>query len=334
MGCPKKFLCAIPLGFAVGIFIFMFCVRHQLGVPTASSAWIAELIDRKIRAADAISKPKMLLLGGSATLFGLKASMLESELAVPVVNGGLHAGLGMEAILREGKRMLREGDTVVLFPEYELLNYGEKNRRDWAAITYLDFVLSRGAKHYLELPFFDRLEIALMTPPDRIWDGIKGRWFPKPLMSGSDYNPYEAAWISPHGDMSGHLAARRPQQAEDRDQRLCEVLLEGLTLEEEGLTLISDFKHWADARGVRVLAGFPNMIDRAAYEKAMVDGIESQLRSFYSNIQIQVIGTLRDSLLPKDDFFDTIYHPTEEASQQISKRVAVQLRPLLKADGE
>lgn len=334
MGCPKKFLCAIPFGLVAGLLIFMVAVRIQLGVPTASSAWVHEIIDRKQRAAESITEPKLVLLGGSATLFGIKASVLESELGVPVINGGLHAGLGMACILREGKKMLRPGDTVMLFPEYELLSFGEKNRRQWAAITYLDYILSRNSNHYLTLSLADQIEIALMTPATRIIDGIKGRWFPVKLMHITDHNMYEATSISQSGDMNGHISARRPEFASDRDRRVCEVLLHGLSLEEEGFSLIREFTYWADARQVRIIAGYPNMVRRSIYEPSMVDGVERQLKLFYSKHGIVVIGGLLESLMPTEDFFDTIYHPTEEASLQISKRLAVRISQFLASSSE
>jgi hypothetical protein len=225
--------------------------------------------------------------------------------------------------------MLRAGDTVVLFPEYELLDFGENNRRAWAAITYLDYMLSRDSKRYLELAFSDQLQIALMTPADRIWRGIKGRWIPEYPPKGSDYNAYDAAWIDSHGDMTGHREFRRPEHAEDRDQRICEVMRRGLSLEEEGFALIAEFKRWADSQQVRLIAGFPNMAHRQAYETSTVDEVEDQLKSFYAKHAIDVVGCLRESLMPLDDFFDTLYHPTEEASIQRSQKLATQLRLLL-----
>jgi hypothetical protein len=287
------------------------------------------MIDRKKNAATEVSEPKLLLLGGSATLFGIKASVIQYELGIPTVNGGLHAGLGMDMILREARGMLRSGDTVVLFPEYELLDFGENNRQAWAAITYLDYMLSRDSKRYLELAFSDQLQIALMTPADRIWKGIKGRWIPESPPIGSDYNPYDAAWVDSHGDMTGHRAFRRPEHAQDRDQRICEVLCHRLSLEEEGFALIAEFKHWADAQQVRLIAGFPNMAHRQAYKTSTVDEVEDQLKGFYANHAIDVVGGLRESLMHSDDFFDTLYHPTEEASILRSHKLATKLRPLL-----
>jgi hypothetical protein len=329
MGCPKKFLCAIPFGLAAGLLIFMSAVRFQLGVPTTSSAWIKEIIDRKEKAACEINHPKLVLLGGSSTLFGIKASVLELELGVPVINGGLHAGLGMACILREGKKMLRPGDTVMLFPEYELLSFGEKNRREWAAITYLDFMLSRDVKYYRTLPLNDQIEIALMTPLDRIGRGIRGKWLPEQIMPPSEYNPYDALWMDDHGDMIGHTAARRPAVAVDRDQRVCEVLQKGISPHAEGFELISEFRRWAKANRVRVMAGFPNMIHRKEYDSCMADNVESQLKEYFLKEGIDVVGGMREVLLPQVDFFDTIYHPTEEAAIIRSKNLAFQLRPLI-----
>ena len=329
MGYPKKFLCAIPFGLAAGFLIFMSAVRFQLGVPTTSSAWIKEIIDRKERAAIVIAQPKLVLLGGSSTLFGIKASVVESELGVPVINGGLHAGIGMACILREGKKMLRPGDTVMLIPEYELLSFGEKNRRQWAAITYLDFMLSRDVDYYRGLPLIDQIEIALMTPMDRIARGIRGKWLPEQIMPASEYNPYDAVWLDDHGDMTGHRAALRPPVAVDRDQRVCEVLEKGISLDAEGFDLISEFTLWAKANHIRVMAGFPNMIHRKEYDAGVADSVEAQLKEYFLKEGIHVVGGMREVLLPEDEFFDTIYHPTEEASINRSRHLAFQLRPLI-----
>lgn len=225
--------------------------------------------------------------------------------------------------------MLRPGDTVILFPEYELLSFGEKNRREWAAITYLDYILSRNANLYLALPMRDQIEIALMTPPDRIWRGIKGRWISEKISSASEYNPYDAIWLDDHGDMTGHLAERRPIIAEDRDHRICEVIIKGISLDEEGFELISEFRRWATANDVRVMAGFPCMVDRNEYKSTRLEGVEVKLNRYFSEEKICVVGGIRESLLPQFDFFDTIYHPTEEISIKRSRNLAVQLRPLI-----
>jgi hypothetical protein len=115
---------------------------------------------------------------------------------------------------------------------------------------------------------------------------------------------------------------RRPATSEDRDHRICEPLVNGITLEEEGFELISEFNQWAKANRVKVLAGFPSIVYRKEYDSNRIESVESTLRSFYFNQRIDVVGCLRDSLLSRIEFYDTIYHPTVESSQRISMTLA------------
>jgi hypothetical protein len=61
----------------------------------------------------------------------------------------------------------------------------------------------------------------------------------------------------------------------------------------------------------------------------MADNVESQLKQYFLKEEIHVVGGMREVLLPQVDFFDTIYHPTEEASITRSMKLAFQLRPLI-----
>jgi hypothetical protein len=107
---------------------------------------------------------------------------------------------------------------------------------------------------------------------------------------------------------------------------ICEPFIRGISLEEEGFELISEFNKWAKANRVKVLAGFPSMVDRKEYDSNRVEIVENVLRDFYFDQRIYVIGYLRDSLVSKKEFYDTIYHPTVEASQRMSMILANYLR--------
>jgi hypothetical protein len=61
----------------------------------------------------------------------------------------------------------------------------------------------------------------------------------------------------------------------------------------------------------------------------MADNVEAQLKNYFLKEGIHVVGGMREVLLPAVDFFDTIYHPTEEASINRSRHLAFQLRPLI-----
>ena len=67
---------------------------------------------------DSLTSPKIVFVGGSNLGFGLDSKRLEDSLHIPVVNMGLHAGLGLKFMINEVKPSIRKGDIVVLSPEY------------------------------------------------------------------------------------------------------------------------------------------------------------------------------------------------------------------------
>jgi hypothetical protein len=66
-------------------------------------------------------EPRIFLLGGSATHYSIDAVQLENLLKLRTINFGLHAGLGLNAILASVEDEIRGGDIVLLSPEYGLL---------------------------------------------------------------------------------------------------------------------------------------------------------------------------------------------------------------------
>jgi hypothetical protein len=64
------------------------------------------------------NSPKVVLVGGSNWPFGVKSQMIEEAMEMPVVDMGLHAGLGVDFILSEVEKDIHEGDIVVVSLEY------------------------------------------------------------------------------------------------------------------------------------------------------------------------------------------------------------------------
>ena len=83
--------------------------------------------------------PKIVLVGGSNLPFGIKSEMIETAMGMPVVDMGLHAGLGMNFILSEVEDDIREGDIVVVSFEYHhFLSRSMYNGEDVLAALLFD----------------------------------------------------------------------------------------------------------------------------------------------------------------------------------------------------
>ncbi len=325
--CTRSFFIAIPLGFLMALGVFMGLVYRQLGAPTNYSYWCSEVYRRKHEIADRTPSPKLVLLGGSSSFFGIKAANLERELSIPTLNAGTHAGLGIAYILERGKQFLQPGDTVLLVPEFELLFAGETNRQIWASSMYVDYVLARDPAYYRALPLLAQLEIAFMTSFKRLNQGLASRKNPEHPNPIEGFSAYDPSLVDSHGDMTGHLAQRRPDSCPVRDQGICTPLIYGLPQDSPGFPLLAPFCHWAAQNHIRVLATFPNAAHQPGYDAPAAFAFEKQMSDLYSSLGVPVIGRLHDALLPPSDFFDSNYHLTDEASVRRTSRLAQQLKP-------
>ena len=84
--------------------------------------WIKSMYEEKVERLDSTEAPKRLLvIGGSGTHFGVDTMQIERELGVPVFNLGLHAGLGLNAIIATFSDEIRSGDIVLFTSEYHLM---------------------------------------------------------------------------------------------------------------------------------------------------------------------------------------------------------------------
>lgn len=76
------------------------------------------LIQDKYRILNETSSPKIIIVAGSSSAFGLDQEMLEKAGGVKVVNLGLHAGFGNLFPSELAKANINEGDIVLLGYEY------------------------------------------------------------------------------------------------------------------------------------------------------------------------------------------------------------------------
>ena len=69
--------------------------------------------------------PRIVFVGGSSVAHGIDSKLIEKGLGRPVVNMGLHAGLGICYNMASALPCLHKGDVVFLLPEYS--NYYDNN---------------------------------------------------------------------------------------------------------------------------------------------------------------------------------------------------------------
>jgi hypothetical protein len=322
MPVPLRFLLGLAAGLVLGVAVFLELIELQLGVPTNFSSWAHDISEKKQAIAEAIPGPRLLLVGGSSTTFGLSAQTIQQATGVKTVNMGTHAGWGPDYMLHWIEGIARPGDTVLLAIEYQLFvdPLGMEGHDD--------YILARDPDYFRHLPLLEKIDMATRVPWKRLQKGVNNRRHgetpPRP------HPPYTngASYIDAFGDETGNT------QVDVRNPLIMETvapLMDGIpSSHTPGFDEVRKFIAWARAHNVKVLATFTTVEQRPAYDEPNAREAISMIRDFYASEDVPVIGTADEMMFPPDQFFELPYHLTHDAAIARTKLLLPELVPYLK----
>ncbi len=98
----------------------------------------------------------------------------------------------------------------------------------------------------------------------------------------------------------------------------------------ERFTRSGEFIEWAkENNALHVLATFPNIARNSEYKDPVVNEIERKLIEFYNSNGVPVVGTLRGTMFPEEDCYDTLYHLTSPVVERRTAELCQKISPLL-----
>jgi hypothetical protein len=324
MRVSLSFIFGLAGGLVLGLVLFVALVEAQLGVPTYYSSWSHDIAAKKRALAAAISGPRLLLLGGSSTTFGLSARTIEEETGVRTVNMGTHAGWGPDYLFHWIEQTARPGDTVLVAFEYQLYT------KPLGSEPHDDYILARDPAYFRQLSLLDKLDLATRISFKRLQKGINirrhGESPPRP------HPPYTegASYIDDFGDETGNTEVDRRAANPDMED-VVGPLIDGISSTRgAGFDEVRGFVAWSRAHGVTVLATFPNILHRPEYDREKARAAIQTITDFYAGLGVPMVGTAQDAMYPRDQFFEVPYHLTHDAAIVRTKKLVPALRPYLK----
>ena len=255
--------------------------------------------------------PRMILAGGSNVSFGIDAELMQQKLGIPVINDGLHAGLGIVP-LRELLGYLRPGDVVIISLEYQLFSNSDVMDGDLAFLSdWIEYSPER--VQYLSDPW--RQAPALYSTMLQRKVNRKVNTY---LFGGSldeVRNVFIGTKYDANGDFIGHL-----QQASAPRNKISFEPYPISTVQEEILSFLEQFHQTARDKGAEVYFEAP------ASRKSNCDTTgQTSLANFFQTLEeklsIPVLTPLEDVCLPDKYFFDTAYHLNAEGRQLRTQRL-------------
>ncbi|MEP7108252.1 MAG: hypothetical protein ABI760_09715 [Ferruginibacter sp.] len=275
---------------AMAIILIPFFFKNA---SAGSSDYMAAIID-KHRRIDIITSPKIILGGGSNLAFGIDSKELEKTFGMPVVNMGLHAGLGLAFILNELKYSIKENDIVFLSIEYFLDNEGDYALKKNVINFY------RPANKFYSGNYFTEIDIYL-EKSQKIFKNIfsENDDFKNTSSSQKAEIPlYSRQAFNQNGDIISHLDKPNPREIGGRSKFRYQYW--------EGIEEINRFYIFAKSRNVNVFFLFPNFpISEYDKNEKVISLLETDLRK---DLKVEILNSPNSMTFPESYFFGTVYH--------------------------
>lgn len=275
-----KFVC---LSTVVSLFVlFVTMPQYNMGYCAA----FRDKYDLEHKEGD---EPRIILMGDSNVAFGFNSERIEEALGMPVVNMGLHGGLGQSFCMDMAKSGIRKGDVVIILPcHYAYSVRGINGTLGWTLLEN---------------------DIAL-------WKEVNPQDYPALVKAFPTYLKHALEhWLNKSGNLSAGIYAR------DRFNAYGDIITTGnsnimeqgylsepiqMSVSEELINYYNEYSEYVTQQGATMLAAGSPLINRpdrptdteytALYEKVK------------SNLKFEFISDWHDYVFPMDYFFDTNEH--------------------------
>lgn len=326
MNNERRQVLHFALELSICLLLLILFVAGILIVSRNGDAYGAAEIRKTARLLNA-PHPQLILVGGSGLAFGIDSERLEQGTGLHTDNLGLYAGLRIDYLLSQAKEGIRPGDTVVVIPEYDILQ-GAPSANGFLVLEAMQADPSLGR---FALGDTDTLISMVREFPG--WFGTRvysmlGRYV-VPLFHAREETLYQRVYrasnFDSYGDMIGQLSEsyRLPH---------ADALAASSTadLDQKTLARLAEFAATERTQGVRVFFSWP-ALPRTVYEahESRYDILGASYEAAVGSSSI--LGTQHDFIFDDATFFDTINHLVEPGR---SERTKTLLRLLQKQLGD
>ncbi|MGH8420483.1 MAG: hypothetical protein ACRER8_24910 [Pseudomonas sp.] len=314
----NRFLLGLVLGLALVVGLWSLLLVGQAGRPVPTTQWIEKAYAQKLAIADSITQPKLVVVAGSAAMFGIDSGMLEQAVGRPVVNLGVNAGVLPPYIQNYARQAIKPGDWVLLPVEYPMYH-----GRYSINYPFLDYWWENPGFRHIDVNTAQLAQVLWLTPLSRVLSGYRG--LPDGFAVSGLYGPQN---LDQRGDQLHSEAVQQQVWMRELVQQ-SEVETYGAQAHRWNANWAS-WKALADqvtAAGGCALFVPPPMLDRPAYHQGRELRYYKALPDQARANGLNYIGTPLETMYPMDRFFDTNYHLNAESRTLYMQQLVSWVKP-------
>lgn len=300
-------ICVIMLGIA-GFDRYVIGGQYKL-------SYQASLVD-KVERLENINEPKIILVGNSNLSFGIYSDQIEAAIGMPVVNLGLHGGLGNAYHEEIAKLNINEGDIIIVchsnFEDEDVISDPELA---WVTYDYNDnlWPIIRDKDYLTMLKAYP----AYLRDSYLLWITRRGNIEPGNVYSRSAFNQY------------GDVIAKFEAEQMDTDDFFLKNIIPVPTINDTCINRLNNLNQYCMDRGATLLvAGYP--IAYGKYSEFTEKEFNSFQSELASRLDCEVISNYSDYFFPYDYFFNTTLHLNEKGANVRTKQLIEDLEKWLK----
>lgn len=299
----KKFLRRLTFLLLLFVGLHLLLV---LAIPADRNQYL-NAFNKKLQLLVDTPSPRIVFIGGSNTAFGINSRMVEDALGLPVVNYGLHGGIGLHFPLTEALPYLRAGDMVVLQAEYA--SYFEETcnaetmpklmvATRWRGATRLSAGEWKAVVTGMPMLALSHLKRLLLYPLRKSLDT------PVP----QDHFTYTACGFNDYGDEVSHL--RFP------GSYVASYYKETRPVRKEFIGWLRNVLHHIEQRGIKLV-----MLPPACVDSYFRDHYRNAIASALQSIGYPYIASPQSMTLPDSLAFDSGYHLNSQGVEINTRRI-------------
>ena len=319
-----KYLRSVLSGFLFCLAIYLSAVFYQLGVPISEqNSSIHRVYAFKSSLISSFNQPKLLIIAGSNANAGISCQMIQSATAMPCLNGGIHAGVGLDYMLDRARSWLNPGDVALLPLEYQ--HYQDDNV---PSDRLVDHVMAHDPEYLRSVDLATKIRFLSGVSFERLAQGVVAK-IKQPEPSQAKAISAQEVHKNGYGDNTHQREADLTPELREKIANLKPLPLSGYLPSSHGMDSIREFVDWCKKHDIKVLATWPNTVWFENYKQPQSQAFFQSIEDFYTSLGVPVLGQPEQAMYDKSMFYDSIYHPHDRGKRQRTEVLINLLRPYL-----
>ena len=271
----------------------------------------ASLVD-KVNRLKSINEAKIILVGNSNVAFGFRSDIIEEEMGMPVVNLGLHAGLGNAYHEQIAKLGINKDDIVVVCHS----EYSDEDTIEDTTLAWITYDYHNELWPIIRLKDYKDMFMAYPTYFKKtclLYKQHEGNKDTGGCYSRSAFNEY------------GDVVFKHESGQMDVEQFFSTTPINVPEINDTCINRLNKLNDFCTDKGARmVIAGYPIAYGQyAEFNASDFDTFQNRLNE---KLECDVISAFSDYFYPYQYFYDTSLHLTDEGALKRSEQLVSDLK--------